>query len=65
MPQLNIMILWQFARLTTSASEIKVYNLSGEEAVSPIGQCVSYMLYKCRGQKCNKVVSKDTLQWNW
>ena len=29
-PQLNIMSLWQFARVTTNASEIKVCNLSGE-----------------------------------
>ena len=29
-PQLNMMSLWQFARVTTSASEIKVCNLSGE-----------------------------------
>ena len=29
-PQLNMMSLWQFARVTTSASEIKTCNLSGE-----------------------------------
>ena len=42
-PQLNITSLWLFAKLTTSGSKIKMYNLSDESAVSPIGQCAACM----------------------